>query len=208
METRNIYFVRHGETDANVAGVAQSSDSQLTEQGKVQAKIVANRLQQEKISAVFTSQFARAADTGEQIALSQNIKVVKLEVLNERKKPLSVFGLRHEDEKYLDFLTNFIDKASDIDYRYEDGENFYDLVQRVKKLLGYIENETSGNVAVVTHGIFLRILIAYILTKSDDMMVYVEAFKNIQVDNTGITHVKLSGKHWKLGTVNDSTHLS
>ncbi len=208
MTTRNIYFVRHGETDANVAGTAQTSDSRLTDKGKDQAKVVAERMKNFKLTTVLTSELIRAADTGTQIADHHNIPIIQLGILNERIKPSSVFGLSHSDPKYIEYFDRLINSAHDIDYRYEDGENIYDLVVRTKRILEFIEQETKGDVVVVSHGVLLRIIVAYILTKSEDLSVYAEAFKNLHIDNTGITHALIKDRHWMFGTINDSTHLS
>lgn len=206
---RNIYFVRHAQTDANVSGYAQTNDSQLTDTGIKQAQVLSERFSDVNVDVVLTSEFSRTINTANIVVKGKKVKSLQTSLLNERLKPASVFGLQYSHPKYQDFFANFLCKASDTDYRYEDGENIHDIVQRIKKILQYIEDDTQGDVLVVTHGIILRLLVGYILTRSDDMEVYVSVFRNIKFDNTGITHVKLfTDGTWQFGTINDSTHLS
>ncbi len=64
-----LIIVRHGETEANKAGIIQGHiDEELNEEGIAQAKKVALRLKEEKIDFVFASDLKRAADTARNIA--------------------------------------------------------------------------------------------------------------------------------------------
>lgn len=64
-----LYLVRHGETDANRAGLALGrADVPLNEHGLWQARSLANALADEPFAAVYTSPLSRAADTARAIA--------------------------------------------------------------------------------------------------------------------------------------------
>jgi broad specificity phosphatase PhoE len=62
-----VYFVRHGQSEANVIHVFSNTGVKhpLTVAGIEQAKALANRLSPEKISAVFSSPLLRATQTAE-----------------------------------------------------------------------------------------------------------------------------------------------
>ncbi len=56
-----IFLIRHGETLGNASGTVQLPDSPLSPRGLAQAERLARRLQSERISAILSSDFARAA---------------------------------------------------------------------------------------------------------------------------------------------------
>src|SRR5215472_5236918 len=67
--TRRIWLVRHGLTEWNTQQrFCGHSDVTLSAQGRVQARWLARRLQEEKISTIYSSDLSRARDTAEIIA--------------------------------------------------------------------------------------------------------------------------------------------
>ena len=67
-----IYFIRHGESEANLLGVfaGQRDDSPLTEKGKQQARIAAEdiKLKTPKVDLIISSPLIRAFNTAQIIA--------------------------------------------------------------------------------------------------------------------------------------------
>lgn len=67
-----IYFIRHGESEANVKKVfaGQKEDSLLTDEGREQAKITAKEIIKEglKIDKIYSSPLKRASETAKIIA--------------------------------------------------------------------------------------------------------------------------------------------
>lgn len=74
-----VYFVRHGQTDANVAGIYAGSgtDAMLTDEGILQAKASGEALSEEKFSEVYTSEMTRASDTANYILKENNNDIPK-----------------------------------------------------------------------------------------------------------------------------------
>jgi broad specificity phosphatase PhoE len=71
-----ILLARHGETVFNVEGRWQGqSDSPLTERGLAQARLLADALSQEPLSAVYSSDLGRAATTAEEVARPHGLEV-------------------------------------------------------------------------------------------------------------------------------------
>ena len=82
---------------------------------------------------------------------------------------------------------------------------------RVKKATEYLENIPEDRVAIVTHGAFLKVLVAYFIFK--DSLTEEQAIlfmKGTATTNTGITVCKFNTekKEWRLITWNDESHLS
>ena len=64
-----LYLIRHAQSEANAKGIQQGQeiDSPLTKLGKSQAKKLANRLKDEKIDLIYSSDLNRAKETAKEI---------------------------------------------------------------------------------------------------------------------------------------------
>ena len=85
MEMTTIFLVRHGETVDNARQIMQGqTQGTLNEQGREQARQVAERLSGEAVDAVITSDLRRAIQTAEVIAKPHGLPVVTTPLLRER----------------------------------------------------------------------------------------------------------------------------
>lgn len=104
-----IYFVRHGESEANVAGVfaGQKDDTPLTKKGKKQAKQAAQQILRQKLSIdkVVSSKLLRARQTAEILANYTGSKPDDIEfdarVIEYDMGSLSGTPIRHVSSKEL-----------------------------------------------------------------------------------------------------------
>lgn len=79
-----VIVVRHGVTEWNILGRMQGhSDIPLSPMGRRQAEAIAERLADERIDAVYTSDLSRAADTGRAIAKRHGLEIQQLAELRE-----------------------------------------------------------------------------------------------------------------------------
>lgn len=79
-----LYLVRHGETPWNVEGRYQGQlDPPLTERGQQQAHATAVKLATEGISAIYSSDLARAAQTAQALAEVTGLSITTDERLRE-----------------------------------------------------------------------------------------------------------------------------
>ena len=90
---KTIYFVRHGESEANVGHptfLGEKSD--LTPKGREQARFIAERCKNLSFDALISSTAERARMTAEYISqvTGKNVEVEK--VFTERKLPTSIIG--------------------------------------------------------------------------------------------------------------------
>lgn len=84
--TRPFYFLRHGETETNAAGlVAGSLDVELTPRGHEQALAAAVAFADEPITGIYSSPLRRARDTAEPIAVTLGLPVTVIDQLAERR---------------------------------------------------------------------------------------------------------------------------
>ena len=85
MKMTTIFLVRHGETVDNARQIMQGqTPGELNEQGREQARQVAERLATEEIDAVVASDLRRAIQTAEYIAEPHHLPVVTTPLLRER----------------------------------------------------------------------------------------------------------------------------
>ena len=81
----SIILVRHGETALNVSRVLQPPDTPLSQRGHAQARAVAERLSNEHVAALVSSDLLRARQTADAIALlGHGLTVVPWTGLRER----------------------------------------------------------------------------------------------------------------------------
>ncbi|MFA6586056.1 MAG: histidine phosphatase family protein [Candidatus Paceibacterota bacterium] len=165
MANKLIYFVRHGETESNAKGIRQGAEGSLTEKGRSQAFATAIRFPKKKgrPQVIIASPFQRTKETAEIIARELKMPVEYSDLLKERRNPSEIIG-HSGKEKLVEDIINRIDKSyHPDDYRYSDEENFVDLKERAKKLLAYITERREKRIVMVTHGIFLKMIMSYML---------------------------------------------
>jgi probable phosphoglycerate mutase len=164
MARKLFYFVRHGESLLNAASIRQGSEGSLSEKGQEQALDTGKRLTSHKIDIILASPYIRTKETANIInsQLKEQKKIEYIDLLHERRNPSEIIGKPMSDPE-VKKIVETIDKTyhSD-DYRYSDEENFKDLKDRARTLLEYLSGRPENDVLVVTHGIFLRMVVAYI----------------------------------------------
>lgn len=209
MSVKKIYFVRHGEAEGNVGGFTQSPNTPLTEVGHRQAATVAKRFQSLPIQTVMASYMDRAQDTARYIATAKNLSLETTEFFHEWLTPTSVRGALHTSEMYQAYSKATKEFYTDPDWRFEDGENFTDILTRITNGIAMLEERDEEQVVVVTHGRVLRFLMSYLLHKkvlTPDVEMLTAT--SMEMSNTGITVFEVDGTSWKLVTWNDHAHFA
>src|SRR5437667_6296221 len=85
MERTQVTIVRHGQTEWNLKLVRQGPfDSPLTDKGIAQARALAQRLAQEKFTALYSSDLGRAVQTAQIIANATGHVIITDQRLRER----------------------------------------------------------------------------------------------------------------------------
>ena len=147
-----LIITRHGETEENKKGILQGHlPGKLTELGIEQAKKVAERLKDEKIDFIYSSDLARASDTAKEIAR-----------FHPEAKLFLVQELREKDQKSLSGKL-----ISEIDWnKPRDTEKKDSMLKRAKIILEKTYKRHKGETVVfVSHGGLINILISLLLDK-------------------------------------------
>ncbi len=212
---KRIYFVRHGETILNKAHIRQDSVGGLTDDGRKQAEETGLRLAKMHIEHMYVSPYERTAETAGIINNFIHTPFTYTQLLAERRNPSEIIGKKYDDLS-VEKIINQIDLSNhDAEYRYSDEENFTDLQGRAKKLLRYLAFRPYTTILCVTHGIFLKMVLAHIsYSQKLTPLIHATLTYLTTVDNAGITLVKYNpwnmffGKEtWSIVVFNDIAQI-
>ena len=200
--TTTLVLIRHGQTDWNVAGRWQGhTDVPLNETGRQQALLLAERLQEWPITALYSSDSQRASDTAAILGRMLEMQPVTDQQWRERHAGLFQGLTRDEIRKqYPDAWEQL--RLGIVEP--PEGETYAALRERAEAAFaGLLERHPRGMVAVVTHGGLLRALVAHVLGLPAD------ADPPISLrGNTGISLIEVPEEgRALLIRLNDTAHL-
>lgn len=206
-----LYIVRHGQSEGNAQRFVQSRETQLTNKGREQADFVGKRAESLPIEKIISSTYDRTRETTEIINTHIGKPVEYSELLIEVRRPDEILNkpAGHEDiEKY---FTAWKENEEDPSWRYsKNDENIFDVRDRALKALSFLESQKEKNIMVVSHGLFIRMLIFTMLVKERDFSAkFYRSYQDfMRTANTGITVCRYNEEDgWQLITWNDYAHL-
>ena len=191
---KKIYFVRHGQTQANVDGIMSGwSNHPLNEVGILQAKEVAQKFKEEEyrdIERIYSSDLDRAYNTADEInkiikvehKVSKNLREVNYGNIEDRsyfkRDEFASSVCKNKDFAYEDFL------KKPFNIKYDGGESLYESVQRFSyEMDGIIDKHDS--VLVVAHGMILSLWMSYYLFSNPFN------YSNFIIDNAKISLIRV-----------------
>ena len=153
-----IYYVRHGQTDWNLARKMQGggTEKELNETGINQANETRKELENVKYDIIICSPMYRAKQTAEIINKDKNVKTIIDERIRERKLgKLEGHEITDEIEKQIwDYNLN---------YQIPEGENLHDFEKRILDFLEDIKKKYSDKtVLIVAHGGVAKVIKAHL----------------------------------------------
>jgi len=207
MEKTTIYLVRHGETDYNRNGIVQGRliDSDLNETGRIQAEAVGNRLAEISIDALYSSPLKRARQTTEAIAVHHSdVPVYERTELEEMCwGVLEGRPINGSSKNELERIYQIWDDG-DFSFSVERGESILDVRERGLRVIKEIlTHHQGGTVMIVTHGRFLRVLLATVLEG-----IGLKHMNDIAHTNTGVNRLTYTGGEFRADFINCTDHLA
>jgi probable phosphoglycerate mutase len=166
----NLYFVRHGESEANTRHIISNRESpfHLTAKGRQQAEALAAKIRDIPFSAIFSSPVLRARETAEILSAALGIPCQVTEALREydcgileEKSDEESWGYHNQYYEDWTLRGQYTNKP-------EGGECFLDIQNR---FVPFIENLTQGiedkNFLLVGHGGLFTLMLPLVLTNVD-----------------------------------------
>ena len=197
-----LYLIRHGETDWNLdLRVQGNKDIPLNETGIKQAEILADYFSKFSIDAIYSSDLIRAYETACFIGKKTHNNVTRMEELREINMGLWEGNFWEKIKiEYHDFIYNWENDLENIPI--PEGESYGMVQKRMTKAFSNIisNHKNDSNIIVVSHGLALRIFIAYILGLK------IQNVHKFSSENASISVVEYD-KKYKLISLNNTFHL-
>ena len=209
---KTIFFVRHGESDANVGTHFSPADAPLTAKGRQQAAFIAERTTHLPVDVLISSTMGRAKETAEYIAEAIKLPIEYSELMVERKFPSALVGLEKKSPEGKKMWDDWTKSAAAGGPRVLDGENFDDIKERSRTVIRLLEKRPEDNILIVSHGFFMRFLALFAIYRDElTPAIFAPIHFGLRVNNTGLTvlHYDPNDKHkdWWVSVWNDHAHL-
>ncbi|MFA4029724.1 MAG: hypothetical protein GDYSWBUE_001018 [Candidatus Fervidibacterota bacterium] len=201
MERTVLILARHGETSWNKEHRFQGQrDAPLSELGKLQAMALHERLKDEPIDAVYTSDLSRAFETAQLILRGRDTCINPTPELRERHMG-AWEGLTFDEamKAYPEEVKKWLKEPLATVPLGEDGTHF---VQRVTKFFERLLNMHSGErILVVSHAGPIKVAICSLLNW--DM----SCLRHFRISNGSISVIEVGRRGALCSTLNDECHL-
>ena len=194
--------MRHGQTEWNVeARIQGQGDSDLTEEGRVQARSVAERLAREHFDILVSSDLGRAAATAQAIATRCAKPVVLDARLRERHFGVGE-GMTYDevDRAYPGAFARI--RNVDPDFVIPGGESRRQFHERVRGAFESLATTHSGKtIVIVTHGGVLATFFRHVHA------IPLDVAHPIAITNASYNVLQYDGSKWSVVTWSDNAHL-
>ncbi len=203
--TTTFILIRHGETMWNREGrLMGSTDIPLTSEGKIQSAKVARHLKSYPLDVIFCSPLTRTLQTARVIhRFHKRIPFIIHDKLRERDFGATE-GLHYEEANARHPELIYGEAWKYLYFRPENGESLYEVQQRSSHFLSTIlPTYESRQIAIVSHGTFLRVLACQLLN------IPLTPFTELRMENTALTVLQQSkSQGTTLEIVNYTFHLT
>jgi probable phosphoglycerate mutase len=180
----NVYLVRHGLTeDHGVRLSGRAAGIHLTPEGQREAAEVAAALADERLAIVYTSPLERARETAGPIAARAGCRLRVWRLLTE----IDFGAWTGSSYAALDGQPAWITfNRRPSRARIPGGETTRAVAVRAARVVVAVTSRHAGaNVALVSHGDLLRLMVAGLLGMP------IDAFRRVQIDEGSVTHVRI-----------------
>lgn len=203
----HVLLIRHGQSEGNAERrFGGHTATPLSPRGRKQALATANALKDEELTAIYSSDLARAVETAQPLARVTGLPIHPTTALRERSVGV-MEGLTFEDaaqqhpEQYAALLRR------DFEHVLTGGESYRQLLDRAwQKLDEIIAHNKGGRIAVFSHTGTICILALHLMGALD-----APELKPVWImsANCAVTRFELRGDGFvRVLNLNDTRHLS
>ena len=198
-----LYLIRHAEAEGNLYRRAQGHfNSTITDRGYLQLGALSRRFRDVPVDAVYASDLYRAQTTAQAVARPHGLSVQTTPLLREvgigvwENHTWAWLGYA-EREKLVQFNTY------PKEWHVEGSEDIRAVIGRMRRAVQQaVEAYPDGTVAMVSHGMALRLLIASLQGLNDE-----EYNASGHAENTAVTRVEAENGTYRVLYRDDDSHL-
>lgn len=199
---KKLFLVRHGESKWNsLKKIQGQQDIPLTDKGIQQANLIGNRLIGKEINKIYSSNLDRAYTTAKIIGNKLKLDVTPMKEFNEINFGIWE-GMSYEeiDTKYYD---EFILWRKDPEKLHIEGAETLNKLQKraMDGLDRIIYDNNKDNILIVSHSATIKVMILGLLD------IPLSNFKNLTLNNVGLTTIEFRDYNKVLKTLNDVYHI-
>jgi probable phosphoglycerate mutase len=149
-----LFLVRHGQTHANVARQLDTAvpGLDLTDEGRAQARALADRLGGEDLGAIYTSDLVRSQQTAAPLAELLGLELVVLPGLREIQA--GDYEMSTEWQPYIDAVIRWRD---DPHHQIPGGDSGARFMRRYDDAIARIAADGHESAVAVSHGAAMRV---------------------------------------------------
>lgn len=193
----DIYLVRHGQTEGNLASRHQHPDTPLNDEGERQARFVGRVLQNYNVTHIFTSRQKRALVTAKFVGEIVGLTPDTSDLFVELHRPVYLVGERRVGWSTLKYMLLWYFGYAPASHH--DGETYNDLIQRIIEAKKFISKlPIDSRVVIISHSAFITFFITHLhstkpvgLLRASRILI-----KMIFMRNTSYIHVRYDGVNW------------
>ena len=160
---KEIYLIRHAQTDYNKKGIIQGSevDSEIDEEGIKQSKLFYDYYKNYNFEKIYISNLKRTFLTVKEF-INDGIIYEKLSEFNEIS-----WGINKGKSDDLNVYKRLTDSWSEgnLNNKFKGGESPNEIAVRLNRGISHIINEKFNKILICIHGRALRVLLSLILDK-------------------------------------------
>jgi len=191
---KNLWFLRHGETDENLKHVYFGRrDPPLNSHGIHQMEVLRSAVEKISFDAVYSSPLKRCIESAKILVPEQHIH------LHEGLLEMD-FGAWegcHYEECLQEYPEEFLLWSTDYKtHGPPGGENFMSFWQRVQSFIEEVDQKEDANILVIAHEGVLKLLTSLLLTRGDSL------FWHLQFIRGTYSLLKEEQGHYVLATLN------
>ena len=199
---KELYIVRHGETDFNRQGIVQGSgiNSSLNKNGQLQALRFFQKYKDVDFDYIYTSTLKRTHETVQSF-INQGITWRIRGELREIGWGIHEGQAATKESKvqYQSLIHNW--KNGNLEAKIKGGESAANMVERLKKFIDELKKTEFDRALICTHGRTMRFLLCLL---NNDNFQEMEKYK---VLNTSLYIVENAGDKFQIRIQNDLSHL-
>jgi|AntRauTorcE11897_2_1112592.scaffolds.fasta_scaffold01015_5 probable phosphoglycerate mutase len=200
---KQIFTIRHGETDNNKVGIMQGRglDASINETGMLQAEAIRDALKPFQVDKIIASSLVRTHQTVQPLATERNLSIEKYAELDELD-----FG-EFEGKVFMDFEDEIMalhDQwvSGKVGVSPKGGESPQQAFDRANaKVMEVLESSEEENIVFMIHGRLTRVLL------SEWLGLGLKNMHKIEHQNGAINHLTWDEGKFKAVELNKIDHL-